>query len=136
VLAQVTGLKLDEATISEVAAALGTNRQPARLDRSRLNRRIRDLALEHAAELISDQAYLERVARLRDAEAVLDEPSQAGGTSETASAGPLKRASAASSSRCTVKVPQMKRTLPVPAPYFSSPFRPASTTLGSTHSPR
>jgi hypothetical protein len=84
VLAQVTGLKLDEATISEVAAALGTNRQPARLDRSRLNRRIRDLALEHAAELISDQAYLERVARLRDAEAVLDEPSQAGVTSETA----------------------------------------------------
>ena len=83
-LAQVTGLKLDEATISEVAAALGTNRQPARLDRSRLNRRIRDLALEHAAELISDQAYLERVARLRDAEAVLDEPSQAGVTSETA----------------------------------------------------
>ena len=35
---------------------------------------------------------------------------------------PTKRASASSSSRCTVNVPQMKRTLPVPAPNRSQPL--------------
>ena len=49
---------------------------------------------------------------------------------------PTNRAIAVSSARCTVNVPQMNRTLPVPAPYFRSPSIPASTTEGSSHSPR
>ena len=49
---------------------------------------------------------------------------------------PTSSASASSSSRCTVKVPQMNRTEPVPAPNRSSPALPAATTTGSLHSPR
>jgi hypothetical protein len=49
---------------------------------------------------------------------------------------PTNRATASSSSRCTVNVPQMNRTLPVPAPYRSRPSIPACTTSGSFASPR
>jgi hypothetical protein len=49
---------------------------------------------------------------------------------------PTNLASALSSSRWMVNVPQMNRTLPVPAPYLCSASMPASTTLGSAASPR
>ena len=49
---------------------------------------------------------------------------------------PTSRAQASSSSRWIVKVPQMKRTDPVPAPYRSSAALPAATTSGSLERPR
>ncbi len=49
---------------------------------------------------------------------------------------PTSRAHASSSSRWIVKVPQMKRTDPVPAPYRSSAALPAATTSGSLERPR
>ena len=49
---------------------------------------------------------------------------------------PTNRASAVSSARWIVKVPQMKRTEPVPPPNLRSPSIPASTTAGSAQSPR
>ena len=49
---------------------------------------------------------------------------------------PTNRASADSSSRWIVNVPQMNRTLPVPAPNRLSASVPASTTAGSAASPR
>ena len=49
---------------------------------------------------------------------------------------PTNLAHAASSSRWIVNVPQMKRTLAVPAPSFLRPSIPACTTAGSSHSPR
>ena len=49
---------------------------------------------------------------------------------------PTRRALAASSSRCTVKVPQMNRTDAVPAPKRSRAALPALTTSGRADSPR
>ena len=49
---------------------------------------------------------------------------------------PTSRAQAASSARCTVKVPQMKRTDAVPAPKRSSAALPAATTSGWLLRPR
>jgi len=53
VLAQVAGIALDDITMASVVAALGSNQQPVAIDRARLDRQIRDLALstrEAAAE--------------------------------------------------------------------------------------
>jgi hypothetical protein len=48
VLAQVTGIALDDATMASVVAALGSSQQPVEIDRARIERQIRELALEHA----------------------------------------------------------------------------------------
>ena len=48
-LAQVAGIALDDATMASVVAALGSSRQPVAIDRARIDRQIRELALEHAA---------------------------------------------------------------------------------------
>ena len=45
-------------------------------------------------------------------------------------------ASAASSSLCTLCVPQMKRTDAMPKPYRARPSRAAATSRGSSASPR
>src|SRR2546430_16884644 len=49
---------------------------------------------------------------------------------------PTNPASACSSSRWMVKVPQMKRTEPVPAPNWSRERLPAATTSGSLQRPK
>jgi hypothetical protein len=48
-LAQVAGMALDDVTMASVVAALGSTQQPVAIDRARIDRQIRELALEHAA---------------------------------------------------------------------------------------
>jgi hypothetical protein len=67
VLAQVAGIEVDDATMSTVVAALGSNHQPVEIDRARIDRQIRELALEHAAGSLGDEAYLTRLKALREA---------------------------------------------------------------------
>jgi hypothetical protein len=57
-------------------------------------------------------------------------------TNDSEASVPTSRAHAASSSRWMVNVPQMKRTLAVPAPNRFNPSIPASITDGSSHRPR
>ena len=47
-LAQAAGISLDDATMASVVAALGSSQQPVAIDRARMDRQIRELALEHA----------------------------------------------------------------------------------------
>jgi hypothetical protein len=65
VLAQVAGIALDEDTMASVVAALGSSRQPVAIDRARIDRQMRELALEHAAGGLGDDAYLARLKVLR-----------------------------------------------------------------------
>ena len=66
ILAQVAGLTLDAATIGGVVAALGSAQRPVAIDRARLERQMRELALDHAAGRIADAAYLARSGALRE----------------------------------------------------------------------
>lgn len=65
VLAQVAGLTLDDGIIARVVAALGSPDRPVGIDRGRIERQMRDLALDHVAERIDDAAYLDRLGQLR-----------------------------------------------------------------------
>lgn len=65
VLAQVAAITLDEDTIAAVVAALGSSRQPVAIDKARIDRQMRELALEHAAGSLGDEAYLARLKVLR-----------------------------------------------------------------------
>jgi hypothetical protein len=78
VLAQVAGIALDDDTIASVAAALGSSRQPVAIDQARLDRQIRELALEHAAGSLSDEAYLARLKVLRQQREAVTERTAAG----------------------------------------------------------
>ena len=42
-----------------------TSRRPVAIERARVERQLREVALQHAARAISDEAYLARVAELR-----------------------------------------------------------------------
>jgi hypothetical protein len=66
VLAQVAGIALDEVTMASVVAALGSHQQPVAIDRARIDRQIRELALEHAAGGLGDDTYLTRLKALRE----------------------------------------------------------------------
>jgi hypothetical protein len=65
VLAQVAGLRVDDGVIAWVAAALGSPDRPVTLDRARIERQMRELALEHVAQRIGDAIYLDRLHGLR-----------------------------------------------------------------------
>ena len=65
VSAQVAGIRLDHGTIAGVVAALGGARRPVAMDRARIERQMRDLALEHVRGGLSDATYLARVGELR-----------------------------------------------------------------------
>ena len=77
-LAQVAGITVDDDTIASVVAVLGSTRRPVEMDRARIDRRIRELALEHAAGDLADDAYLARLKALREARDELAEGSGAG----------------------------------------------------------
>jgi hypothetical protein len=64
ILAQVAGIELDDATISAVVAALGSTQRPIAIDRARFDRQLREVALAHAAERLTDDEYLARRADL------------------------------------------------------------------------
>lgn len=65
-LAQVDGIALDDVTMASVVAALGSQHQPVAIDRARIDRQIRELALEHAGGLLGDDTYLTRLKVLRE----------------------------------------------------------------------
>jgi hypothetical protein len=65
VLAQLGGIRLDGATIAQAVRALGASKQPVTIDRARVGRQMRELALDHVAERIGDAAYLARLTQLR-----------------------------------------------------------------------
>jgi hypothetical protein len=73
VLAQVAGIEVDDVTMAAVVAALGSSHQPVELDRARIDRQIRELALEHAAGGLADEAYLTRLTALREARDAITE---------------------------------------------------------------
>ena len=78
VLAQVAGIALDDRTMASVVAALGSSRQPVEIDRARIDRQIRDLALEHAAGSLGDEVYLTRLKALREQRDAIVERTAAG----------------------------------------------------------
>jgi hypothetical protein len=51
--------------IARVVAALSSPERPVGLDRARIERQMRNLALDHVAERIDDSGYLERLGQLR-----------------------------------------------------------------------
>jgi DNA invertase Pin-like site-specific DNA recombinase len=78
VLAQVAGIAVDDVTMASVVAALGSNKQPVAIDRARIERQIRELALEHAGGLLGDDAYLARMKLLREQRDSITERTTAG----------------------------------------------------------
>jgi len=66
VLAQVGGITVDDVTMASVVAALGSHQQPVAIDRARIDRQIRELALEHAGGGLGDDVYLMRHKVLRE----------------------------------------------------------------------
>ena len=84
VLAQVAAVALDEDTIASVVAALGSSRQPVAIDRARIERQMREFALEHASGGLGDEAYLARLKALRQQRDVIVERTAAGLPAERA----------------------------------------------------
>jgi DNA invertase Pin-like site-specific DNA recombinase len=78
ILAQVGGIELDNATIAQVVAVLGSTQRPIAIDRARFERQMRDLALEHAAGGVADATYLARMGELRRQLSAVDEGSNLG----------------------------------------------------------
>ncbi len=72
------GIELDDGVIARVVAALGSTVRPIAIDRSRIERQMRELALEHVGGGISDETYLERMKRLRASLAEVEETAQVG----------------------------------------------------------
>ena len=83
-LAQVAGIALDADTMTSVVAALGSSRQPVAIDRARIDRQMRELALEHAAGSMGDEAYLARLKVLRQQRDAVVERTAAGLPAERA----------------------------------------------------
>jgi hypothetical protein len=65
VLAQLGSLRVDNAVRAQITAVLSAGDRPATMDRARLERQMRELALEHAAAHLNDAEYLVRMAHLR-----------------------------------------------------------------------
>ena len=77
-LAQVAGITVDDDTIASVVAVLGSTRRPVEMDRARIDRRIRELALEHAAGTLGDDTYLARLKALRQARDAIADGAETG----------------------------------------------------------
>jgi DNA invertase Pin-like site-specific DNA recombinase len=84
VLAQVSTMQLDDATIAQVVGVLASTRRPISIDTRRLEKQMRELALEHVAGRIGDDAYLARIGHLRAGLADLLEAPAGGVTAERA----------------------------------------------------
>jgi hypothetical protein len=65
VLAQLGSLRVDNAMRAQITAVLSVGDRPVTMDRARLERQMRELALEHAAARLDDAEYLARMAHLR-----------------------------------------------------------------------
>ncbi len=66
ILAQIAGIELADETVGAVVAALGGARRPIAIDKARIDRQIRELALDHAAGKLDDAVYLDRLRALRE----------------------------------------------------------------------
>jgi hypothetical protein len=84
ILDQVANIQLDGGTVAAVVAALGASAQPIAIERGRIERQIKQLALEHAAERIDDEAYMARLGHLRAQRAAIDDGQQVRVTAERA----------------------------------------------------
>ena len=84
VLAQVGGIELDDGVIARVVAVLGTARRPIAIDRTRIERQMRGLALEHVGGGLGDEVYLEWLKQLRAALAATEDTEQEGVPAERA----------------------------------------------------
>ena len=78
ILAQLGGIELADGVIARVVAALGSTVRPVAIDRSRIERQMRELALDHVGGGISDETYLARLKRLRESLAEVEEAAQVG----------------------------------------------------------
>ena len=65
VMAQLGSLRLDNSVRAQIVAVLSAGDRPVSMDRARLERQMRELALNHAAARIDDAEYLAQMARLR-----------------------------------------------------------------------
>ena len=77
-LAQVACITVDDVTMASVIAAIGSTTQPVAIDRARIDRQIRELALEHAAGGLGDDTYLTRLKALREARDAITERTATG----------------------------------------------------------
>lgn len=84
ILAQMAGLELDDETIGAVVGALGSAPRPVKLDRARIDRQMRDLALDHAAGRLEDAVYLDRLRGLRESKESLEVNANGGISAEVA----------------------------------------------------
>jgi DNA invertase Pin-like site-specific DNA recombinase len=84
ILAQLGGIEIDDGVIARVVAALGSTVRPVAIDCSRIERQMRELALDHVGGGISDETYLERMKRLRASLAEVEETAQVGVPAERA----------------------------------------------------
>jgi hypothetical protein len=67
IIGQVTGIRVDESTVERIVRALSTpETRPIDVNRARLERMKRELALDHAAGRLDDKTYLAQVAVLRE----------------------------------------------------------------------
>jgi hypothetical protein len=81
--------------MAAVVASLGSGPRPVARDRARIERQIRELALEHSAGRLEDAIYLERLHELRDAKENLDRTSADDATSPERAVAWLRALSAA-----------------------------------------
>ena len=72
------GIAVDDVTMASVVAALGSNQRPVAIDRARIDRQIRELALEHAAGGLGDETYPTRLKALREQRDAITERTAAG----------------------------------------------------------
>jgi len=68
----VADIELDDGTVAAIVRALGSASGPIAIDRARIERQMRDLALDHAAGRLEDDVYLERLRGLREAKESLE----------------------------------------------------------------
>jgi DNA invertase Pin-like site-specific DNA recombinase len=74
IMAQLACLQLDDELIAAVVATLTSTPRPVSIDRARIERQMKELALDHVAgKLSSDAAYLEQLGELRTQLAALDQ---------------------------------------------------------------
>ena len=65
VLQELASIRLDDATIAGVVTTLASRKRPVAIERGRVDRQLRELALDHAAGNLNDEAYLTQSAALR-----------------------------------------------------------------------
>lgn len=67
IIGQVTGVRVDESTVERIVRVLSTpESRPIDVNRARLERMKRELALDHAVGRIDDKTYLAQIGVLRE----------------------------------------------------------------------